>query len=86
MHIYMYIYIRINIYTYMYIYIHIYINTKFYMFFSADHIRQAGLVTDYIASKREKKIQYLDTNFSLRLGIAGPPGNQFFEEVLKLLE
>ena len=31
-------------------------------------------MTEYIASKREKKVQYLNTNHSLRLGIAGPPG------------
>lgn len=40
----------------------------------ADHQKQAELVTEYIASKKEKKVQYLNTNHSLRLGIAGPPG------------
>lgn len=40
----------------------------------ADHQKQAALVTEYIASKRVNKVQYLNTNHSLRLGIAGPPG------------
>jgi hypothetical protein len=52
------------------------------MYFSADHIRQAALVTDYIASKREVKTQYLNTNFSLRLGIAGPPGREYIQKFI----
>ena len=44
------------------------------MFSIVDHQRQAAMVSDYIASKRVTREQYLKTNHSLRLGIAGPPG------------
>lgn len=49
---------------------------------TADHQKQAALVTEYIASKRVEKVQYLNTNHSLRLGIAGPPGMLTLSEEL----
>ena len=55
----------------------------------ADHMKQAELLVDYVAHNRQISKGYQGTSYSLRIGVAGPPGagkSTFIENIgMKLI-